>query len=219
MFSRRWPRRNVNRTGYSVMDLTRDPKPADSPVQSHLAGLPDHPELLRVRVTQAQFARALDVSKQSVTRWVRDGWVTPGADGRLDPVVAIGQLLRRCDPGRLRARWLRQAVGEVQQLREIAAAAETRAASLDAELTAARARVARLECLLDGFYENLLTLAPADGADAWRAQVDAQFDAAARHCDDPDGLGELLAELEDFCADHVAAPPRAGDLAGGGGEA
>ncbi|WP_157273691.1 hypothetical protein [Thiobacillus denitrificans] len=82
------------------------------------------------------------MSKQSVSRWLKDGWVCLGADGRLDPTVAIGQLLRRCDPGRLRARWLRQAVGEVQDLRDNLAIAEDRATAAEAALRDALASVA-----------------------------------------------------------------------------
>lgn len=110
--------------------------------QASLSGMPDAPELLKIRIQPAQFARALGVSKQSTSRWVRDGWITLGADGRLDPTVAIGQLLRRCDPGRLRARWLRQAVGEVQDLRDNLARAEDRATTAEAALRDALASIA-----------------------------------------------------------------------------
>lgn len=134
---------------------------ADTPEQQSLSGLLDTPELLRVRILPAQFARALGVSKQSVSRWVRDGWVTLAADGRLDPVVAIGQLLRRCDPGRLRARWLRQAITDVQTLREAAALADQRVAAVEAKLQAAQARIAYLESFsadLDCMLEGVLKL-------------------------------------------------------------
>lgn len=114
---------------------------AGNPQQS-LSCLPDLQNLMRVRILPAQFARAMGVSKQSTTRWVRDGWITLGADGRLDPTVAIGQLLRRCDPGRLRARWLRQAVGEVQDLRDNMAIAEDRATAAEAALRDALASIA-----------------------------------------------------------------------------
>lgn len=117
--------------------MTAATNPADQQpgkAQASLSGMPDAPELLKIRIQPAQFARALGVSKQSVSRWLKDGLVCLGADGRLDPTVAIGQLLRRCDPGRLRARWLRQAVGEVQDLRDHLADAENRAATAEAAL-------------------------------------------------------------------------------------
>lgn len=124
--------------------MTAATNPADqqpSPAQASLSGLPDAPELLKIRIQPSQFARALGVSKQSVSRWARDGWITLGADGRLDPTVAIGQLLRRCDPGRLRARWLRQAIGEVQDLRDNLADAEDRATTAEAALRDALASI------------------------------------------------------------------------------
>lgn len=120
-----------------------------SPAQQSLSGLLDQSALLKVRILPAQFARALGVSKQSVSRWLKDGWITLSADGRLDPPVAIGQLLRRCDPGRLRARWLRQAITDVQTLREAAAQADERVAAVVVKLNAAQARIAYLESFSD----------------------------------------------------------------------
>lgn len=132
--------------GNSTIDpVTSATNPADQQpgnAQASLSGMPDAPELLKIRIQPAQFARALGVSKQSVSRWLKDGWVCLGADGRLDPVIAIGQLLRRCDPGRLRARWLRQAVGEVQELRDNLAHAEDRAEAAAVALRDALATVA-----------------------------------------------------------------------------
>lgn len=125
--------------------MTAATNPADQQPgkgQASLSGMPVAPELLKVKILPAQFSRALGVSKQAVSRWVKDGWITLGADGRLDPTVAIGQLLRRCDPGRLRARWLRQAVGEVQGLRDNLAIAEDRATAAEAALHDALASVA-----------------------------------------------------------------------------
>lgn len=122
-----------------------DTPQGSTPEQQSLSGLLDHPDLLRVRILPAQFARALGVSKQSVSRWVRDGWVTLAADGRLDPTIAIGQLLRRCDPGRLRARWLRQAVSDVQDLRDNLAKAETRVGAAEAALGEAIDQIAYLD--------------------------------------------------------------------------
>ncbi|MHB1245880.1 MAG: hypothetical protein ACYCZH_05520 [Sulfuriferula sp.] len=136
------------RIGNNALDrVTPAPNPDAPPPgagQQSLSGLPDAPELLKIRIQPAQFARALGVSKQSVSRWLKDGWVCLGADGRLDPTVAIGQLLRRCDPGRLRARWLRQAVGEVQDLRDNLARAEDRADAADVALQDAQQDIAHL---------------------------------------------------------------------------
>ncbi|MEW6415898.1 MAG: hypothetical protein AB1482_11655 [Pseudomonadota bacterium] len=207
-----------------------DTPQGSTPEQSSLSGLPDHPELLRVRLMPAQFARALGVSKQSVSRWVRDGWVTLAADGRLDPSVAIGQLLRRCDPGRLRARWLRQAVTDVQALREAAASADERvaavAAELGAQLVAAQRRIeyleffaADLDCMLERVLklvvESELALRATPDADAWAELVVRIEAAAAETCDDTD-LDALDAAAADALAALTAREAPAPE--GGGGE-
>ncbi|MFN3544937.1 MAG: hypothetical protein ACK4UX_08820, partial [Thiobacillus sp.] len=187
--------------------------------QASLSGLPDAPELLRIRILPAQFARVLGVSKQSVSRWVKDGWVTLGADGRLDPTVAVNQLLRRCDPGRMRARWLRQAVGDIQDLRTALAAAEARADAAVAELAETRANLAACdrwndsaelaaELFRDAIVEANAELRAAETSD-WpqiltRLQLDADELADAKlHpeslLDDP-VCPELDAEIGDIIA-------------------
>lgn len=162
--------------------MTAATNPADQQpgnAQASLSGMPDAPELLKIRIQPAQFARALGVSKQSVSRWLKDGWVCLGADGRLDPTVAIGQLLRRCDPGRLRARWLRQAVGEIQDLRDNLANAEDRATTTEAALRDALASIAgRDEWIASAeraaaIWKTLLV----DAADELRASPTADWPA------------------------------------------
>ncbi|MBW8457707.1 MAG: hypothetical protein K0M58_04580 [Thiobacillus sp.] len=188
--------------------------------QQSLCGLPDAPELLRVRIQPAQFARALNVSKQSVSRWVRDGWITLGADGRLDPAVAIGQLLRRCDPGRLRARWLRQAVGEVQDLRDNLANAEDRATTAEAALRDALASVAgRDEWIASAeraaaIWKTLLV----DAADELRAAPTADWPAILTRLeldadDAADAQPETVAVLGIGLADLEIDPALAAELA------
>lgn len=202
------------------------PQPGNDQGQQSLSGLLDVPELLRVRILPAQLARALGVSKQSVSRWVRDGWVTLAADGRLDPVVAIGQLLRRCDPGRLRARWLRQAVTDVQALREAAAMADQRVAEVEArlgaELAEARSIIAHLEKWIadgeraDGFFMHLLVGAADDlrasPTETWMAILDDLYntalDAAAAQ---PDPT--VAAETDGWLADLELPPADGADLA------
>ncbi|MFH1494116.1 MAG: hypothetical protein ABIG70_04900 [Pseudomonadota bacterium] len=66
-----------------------------------------------IRLTRAEFARFLEVSKQAVTDWVKSGKVTLGADGRLDPRQAVSQLLRNTDPARLRSKVLAPLVRDV----------------------------------------------------------------------------------------------------------
>lgn len=66
-----------------------------------------------LRLTRAEFARFIGVSKQAVGEWVTSGKITLGADGRLDPRRAVSQLLRNTDPSRLRARVLAPLVKDI----------------------------------------------------------------------------------------------------------
>ncbi|HUX30527.1 MAG TPA: hypothetical protein VMV78_07850 [Thiobacillus sp.] len=227
--------------------MTAATNPADQQpgnAQASLSGMPDAPELLKIRIQPAQFARALGVSKQSVSRWVRDGWITLSADGRLDPTVAIGQLLRRCDPGRLRARWLRQAIGEVQDLRDNLAIAEDRAEAGEAALTDARKRIAYLEsfiadldCMFDAvlrlFVVREAELRATATSEEWAGAVSSIESAAADTCSaaQPDpadtlDVGPLDLDLDATLAADWAAfnarlhPPRreSSDTAGERGE-
>jgi hypothetical protein len=85
-----------------------------------------------IRLTRAEFARFMEVSKQSVSDWVKSGKVVLGSDGRLDPRQAVSQLLRSTDPARLRSKILApllKDVGTYQQRiadleRQLAAALE-----------------------------------------------------------------------------------------------
>lgn len=99
-------------------------------------------EVGRLRVRPAEFARMVDVSRQTVSQWIAQGKVTLGADGRLDPTVAAGQVVRNSDPTRLRARVLRGAVQDADTLRR-------RVADIERDLAAARERVDYLEKFTD----------------------------------------------------------------------
>ncbi|MBU1980419.1 MAG: hypothetical protein KJ958_14755 [Gammaproteobacteria bacterium] len=71
-----------------------------------------------LRLTRAEFARFLGVSKQAVGEWVTAGKISLGADGRLDPRQAVSQLIRNTDPARLRAKVLEplsRDIGRLQQ--------------------------------------------------------------------------------------------------------
>jgi len=85
----------------------------------------DPADLVSMRVKPAQFARMCKVSKQAVSVWIREGKITLGPDGLLDPVVASRQVFERTDPGRLRARVFKDAVahyGDLQaRVRELEA--------------------------------------------------------------------------------------------------
>jgi len=71
-----------------------------------------------LRMTRAELARLLGVTKQTVSNWVKGGKITLGADGRIDPRHAVSQLLRTTDPARLRSRVLSPLLNEVTALRD-----------------------------------------------------------------------------------------------------
>lgn len=71
-----------------------------------------------LRLTRAEFARFLGVSKQCVGEWVVSGKISLGADGRLDPRQAVSQLLRNTDPARLRAKVLEPLSRDIGRLQK-----------------------------------------------------------------------------------------------------
>lgn len=174
---------------------------AVAPSQQSLVLIADRPELLRVRVLPAEFARMLGVSKQSVSRWIRDGKVTVNPlDGRLEVQSAIQQVLRSTDPGKMRARILRQAVEDVQDLRANLADAEDRADQavqrasiaieraerLKAECKNLRAYLDETDCLLETLYAGFVRLplearALPDEND-WLTAVRSVFERADKAC-------------------------------------
>lgn len=78
----------------------------------------DPADMVAMRVKPAQFARMSGVSKQAVSMWIKEGKVTLGPDGLLDPVVASRQVFERTDPARLRARIFRDAVAPYGDLQK-----------------------------------------------------------------------------------------------------
>lgn len=71
-----------------------------------------------LRVTRAQFAVLMGTSRQTVSVWVRKGWITLGSDNRCDPRAAVAELLRHADPTRVRARVLEPLTRELEALRK-----------------------------------------------------------------------------------------------------
>lgn len=77
----------------------------------------DPSELTTVRVRPAVFARMCDVSKQCVSQWIRQGKITRGPDGLIDPALAARQVFERSDPTRLRARVFKNAMSTQDELK------------------------------------------------------------------------------------------------------
>lgn len=181
--------------------------------QKSLSLLADAPELLRLRVLPAEFARLLGVSKQAVSRWIADGKVTINPiDGRLDVHQAVRQVLRHTDPGRVRSRVLRAAIDDVVALRRAVVEADERAAAIEAELGAqlaeAREQAKRMEryardadCMLDHLIELLIenesALRATPDSAAWAEAIQRIEGDAAEACGD--------ADVDALAADALAA--------------
>ena len=102
---------------------------ADDPSTTRPSLLPFDPaDLMAMRVKPADYARMCQVSRQTVSKWIKKGWVTLGLDGLLDPVVASRQLLSKADPSRLRARVFKDATSTMKELRARILSLETEAA-------------------------------------------------------------------------------------------
>lgn len=149
-------------------------------------------EVGRLRVRPAEFARMVSVSRQTVSQWIAQGKVTLGADGRLDPSIAAGQVVRNSDPTRLRARVLKEAVQDSASLRR-------RVAELEAALAAARARLAFLEEFSDNCIraEDLLLAELANDAalDVLRSITDRT--ARLRYLEEMRDRADIRAEGRD----------------------
>ncbi|HET8898937.1 MAG TPA: hypothetical protein VFN09_09235 [Rhodanobacteraceae bacterium] len=87
-------------------------------------------EAAGLRVRPAEYARMVAVSKQTVSRWIKDGKVTLGQDGMLDPRKASREVVRNTDPVKLRARLfggdLADLVAMVSRMEAALAASERR---------------------------------------------------------------------------------------------
>lgn len=179
------------------------PAAAAEKTTASLQYLADAPELLKVRILPAEFARLLGVSKQTVSQWIKKGHVSINPlDGRLDVTTAVQQVLRNTDPGRLRARVLRQAVEDVQSLRRTAAEADERVAAVQAQLADAQRKIRQaiaysedVDCMLDKALDLLRVReaefrTSADSAE-WAELVRRLEADAAALCDPVDDLAGL----------------------------
>ncbi len=179
--------------------------------------LPFNPaDLVALRVSPAQFARMCEVSKQSVSQWIKQGKVTLGPDGKLDPAKASREIFERTDPGRLRARVFKSAMEGRDDLR-------SRVRHLEAELVAQREAAeqqrewitytTRNACM-DAQAQQLAALQDAiaaelDGLIAARqaGTLDQRLDALIARIFYPDALAEAVA-ADDNMPDHADAAPQ-----------
>lgn len=148
----------------------------------------DWRDMVKVRVRPAEFARMCHVSRQTVSCWIRDGKVTLGADGRLDPSVAARQVIDNSDPSRLRARVFKAATEDAASLRQ-------RIAALETQLEGARGRISFLEefnAAAERQHEFFITLLKA----RWEVLRESRADQVSPRL-------EMLAETAMFCADGM----------------
>lgn len=142
-----------------------------------------------LRLTRAEFARFLGVSKQAVGEWVTAGKITLGADGRLDPRQAVSQLLRNSDPARLRAKVLEPLVRDVGIMQKKVADLERALAAADENASFHEECADEFAVQLNAFDNHLreerdvLVTLPADkvidGIAAWWKRVSEDGHAAA----------------------------------------
>lgn len=144
-----------------------------------------------IRVKPAQFARMCQVSRQTVSRWVRLGLVVLFPDGTLDPAKAAKSVLQKTDPARLRARIFKDATKSVDDWRR-------QAVQSGAALKEERERVAYLDRTLalldeeyalftDGMVNVISRMAAMPPGDIWDA-IEAFRDACCMRAD-PEGIG------------------------------
>jgi transcriptional regulator with XRE-family HTH domain len=146
------------------------------------------PADLGLRVLPAQLARLAGVSRQTVSMWVKKGWVALGPDGRVCPRAAIDGVLRHSG-GRIRARALKPLTDDLDSLRrqikeqtERAEAAELQAQALAAELEQARASE-RLFMAISDQLDSLIREREADlrgtgDSEEWGGLVDELYEQA-----------------------------------------
>lgn len=170
--------------------------PLDFDTHSRPVPIPENLSLLSsdealcagIRVTRAQFARMMGVSRQAVTDWVRAGRLTVGADDRLDPAKAVASLLRTGDPARLRAKVLQPMADELTAYR-------SRITDLEVGLGAALRRIEELKDELSAAEED------AEFNDASAAGLLAIFEALTEQL--PAAWPDLCAQPENSGVDII----------------
>lgn len=135
--------------------------------------------LAGIRARPADLARLFDVTKQTVSNWVKDGRIILGVDGRVDPRVAVSRLIATGDPARLRAVFLKPLVTELADARRRIAGLEQAVAQArdDAKFhehsaSEFNALVERFQSILAFEWDGILELPPEQGIAALLAWFD-----------------------------------------------
>lgn len=151
--------------------MTSNSKSTESNVEKAPESIPlfKESETRHVRVRPADLARLLSVSKQSVSQWIKNGKITLGSDGRVDPSVAVEQLLRNADPARLRAHMLRPLTNDVHKQQEKISELETSLSKCQSDL----AELERDYYWFDNVYDRFQLLI-VDAEDDLRLTLDSK---------------------------------------------
>lgn len=117
-----------------------------------------------VRVSPAEFARLMAVSKTSVSNWIKLGKITIHADGTIDAKQAAESLIKKTDPSKLRAKVFKQITNDATTLQNEIARLNARVIELETALTEAQtdrdewhSGYWKLESDLTKFLERLTT--------------------------------------------------------------
>ena len=144
-----------------------------------------------LRVLRSEFARMMGVSKPTVTEWVKAGWITIGADNRIDPRQAVASLLKHRDPARIRSKVLAPLISdiagrdrEIDRLRQLVEELRQQLAGAQEDADFEEASAAGVLGLLDDLklrlrtdWADLATLPGMQGPDAVAAWIEgARFD-------------------------------------------
>lgn len=163
-------------------------------VQQNPAPAPE----MGLRVTQAEFARIMGVSRQTVTKWKKAGKLHPELDGRFCPKRAASSILKTTDPNRVRARVLKDAAQDGARLR----AENKRLSRLvdEHKATAAQLRADIARCHRDiDERERTSEIAPDWLAARWSSFKDMTLDERRRQ------ISLLLDEALIKAADELAS--------------
>ncbi len=131
---------------------TDNETPKEAPDQPWLSFSPD--DLTGLRVRQSELARMFEVSRNTVSQWVKKGWITAGPDGLIDPRRATTEIMHRDDAGRFRARVFRGAVGELNRHKTEAEQLKQQLADLKRDHLNAELWYCRLERFQELLDEN-----------------------------------------------------------------
>ena len=170
----------------------------------------DPADLMKLRSTQADLARMMGVSRQSVCQWVKEGKISTYPDGTIDPQRATKDYLANTDPLRARATVMRTITSELDDLKTInvdlaasLAAATQRLEQTEHQLqTVSREyleHVAWLNKFLDLMLKNSGELRGAVGVEAAELLIEDYFDQAGAYA-----MGLELSELAEHADPEIA---------------